>query len=49
MSNLALVAGYLARVLTRGGFEVTHELDSASALLPVAALTRVRRALTRSA
>ena len=26
------LGGYLTRVLTRGGFEVTHELDSASAL-----------------
>jgi two-component system, NtrC family, response regulator HydG len=26
------LGGYLARVLTRGGFEVTHELDSAAAL-----------------
>jgi DNA-binding response OmpR family regulator len=29
------LGGYLTRVLTRGGFEVTHELDSASALLRV--------------
>ena|SRR5690349_10726618 len=31
------LGGYLTRVLTRGGFEVTHELDSASALLRVGA------------
>jgi len=31
------LGGYLTRVLTRGGFEVTHELDSASALLRVEA------------
>jgi DNA-binding response OmpR family regulator len=31
------LGGYLTKVLTRGGFEVTHELDSASALRRVEA------------
>ena len=31
------LGGYLTRVLTRGGFEVTHELDSVSALRRVEA------------
>jgi DNA-binding response OmpR family regulator len=31
------LGGYLTKVLTRGGFEVTHELDSVSALRSAAA------------